>query len=150
MIVEYNLNLNRLFEVKILHFIEIISFDTLYRNLYIPCNDNIVCWWAYFYRQTDGQTYHHYMWSSTATKKWKLWLMKWVDGLGVRSIPHNNISTTAYYFFNITNYPERERERERGQWAVHYTSPQSFIITFSFFVGLTTLGPSVNFDLLVY
>ena len=56
MIVEYNLNLIRLFEVKTLHFIEIISFDTLYRNLYIPCNDNIVCWWAYFYRQTDGQT----------------------------------------------------------------------------------------------
>ena len=28
--------------------------------------------------------------------------------------------------------PERERERERGQWAVYYSSHQSFIITFSY------------------
>ena len=34
---------------------------------------------------------------------------------------------------------KRERERDRGQWAVWYTSPQSFILKFSFlFIGLKT------------
>ena len=30
---------------------------------------------------------------------------------------------------------ERERERVRGQWAVYYTSPQSFMITCFYFFG---------------
>ena len=40
-------------------------------------------------------------------------------------------------------------ERERGQWAVFYTSPQSVIITI-LFVAFPTLGTLVNFDRLVY
>ena len=39
-------------------------------------------------------------------------------------------------------------ERDRGQWAIYYTSPQSFIISVQF-IGLTTLGTLVNFDSLV-
>ena len=34
-----------------------------------------------------------------------------------------------------------------GHWAVYYTSPQSFIISFSLLVGLTTF---VEFDWMVY
>ena len=33
----------------------------------------------------------------------------------------------------------------RGHWAVYYTSPHSLIITFSLFVGLTTLGTFIEF-----
>ena len=32
----------------------------------------------------------------------------------------------------LTLTAERDRERERGQLAVYYTSPQSFIIMFSY------------------
>ncbi len=37
-----------------------------------------------------------------------------------------------------------QRERDRGQWAFYYTSPQSFIIAFSHL--LASLGTSVNSD----
>ena len=40
--------------------------------------------------------------------------------------------------------------RERGQWAVYYTSPQSFINNVFLFVGLTTLRTLVNFDWFVH
>ena len=33
-------------------------------------------------------------------------------------------------FICVQNVRKRERERERRQWAVYYTSPQSFTITF--------------------
>ena len=33
----------------------------------------------------------------------------------------------------------------RGHWALYCTSPQSFMITLSYIVGLTTLG-TLNFD----
>ena len=36
---------------------------------------------------------------------------------------------------------------KRRQWAVYYTGPQSFIITFSYSLALNNL---VNFDWLVY
>ena len=35
--------------------------------------------------------------------------------------------------------------RERGQCAVYYTSPQSFIITFSYFFGSTTIRNCIAF-----
>ena len=39
-------------------------------------------------------------------------------------------------------------QRERGQWAIYYTSLQSLIISFQF-IGLTTLRTIVTFDSLV-
>ena len=42
-----------------------------------------------------------------------------------------------------------ERERERGQWAVQYTSPKSLKKNVFLFVGLTALETLVNFDWLV-
>ena len=44
----------------------------------------------------------------------------------------------------------QESQKERGQLAVFYTSPKSFIITFFLFVGVTTFGTSVNFDCFVH
>ena len=41
-------------------------------------------------------------------------------------------------------------QREKGQWAVYYTSPQSFFNNVFLFVSLKTLGNLVNFDRLVY
>ena len=41
-------------------------------------------------------------------------------------------------------------QRGKGHWAVYYTCPQSFIITFSYsFVGSTNFGTILNFDLFV-
>ena len=47
-----------------------------------------------------------------------------------------------------TNTLKVQTQRERGQWAVYYTGPQSFMITFSY--SLTTLVNLLNFDWLVY
>ena len=37
------------------------------------------------------------------------------------------------YDYSLFVYTDKNpRQRERGQWAVYYTSPQSFTITFSY------------------
>ena len=38
-------------------------------------------------------------------------------------------------------------QRKRGQWAVYYTSPQSFIITFSYLLAQQLWGLLLNYDL---
>ena len=38
----------------------------------------------------------------------------------------------------------------RGQWAVYYTSPQSFILTFSYSFVYQLWGISLRFDLLIH
>ena len=43
-----------------------------------------------------------------------------------------------------------QREGERRHWAVHCTSPQSIIITFSYSLAQQFWGLLVNFDWLVY
>ena len=53
------------------------------------------------------------------------------------------IDTSADRYNNI--------QEGRGHWAVYYTSPQSFIITFFLFIGYTTLGTlSESFDWLIH
>ena len=37
-----------------------------------------------------------------------------------------------------------------GQWAVYYTSPQSFILTFSYSLPLQNLGLLLHFDWLIH
>ena len=39
---------------------------------------------------------------------------------------------------------------ERGQWAVFHTSPQSFIVKFSYLLAQQLWGLLLNFDWLVY
>ena len=43
-----------------------------------------------------------------------------------------------YFFFKTKMY--RVAERVRGKWAVYYTSPRSFIITFSTSLAQQILG----------
>ena len=51
----------------------------------------------------------------------------------------------------ILENAEREREGTmREQWAVYYTSPQSFCNNVFLFFVLTSLGILLNFDLVVY
>ena len=49
----------------------------------------------------------------------------------------------------IFNSSTAQYQRARGQWAVYYTSPQSFFYNVFLFVDSTTLGTLVNFDWLV-
>ena len=47
--------------------------------------------------------------------------------------------------FDMFAFVQIKPDRESGQVAVYYTSPQNIILTLILFVGLTTLGTLVNF-----
>ena len=51
---------------------------------------------------------------------------------------------------NIYMIKANYKQRESGQWAVYYISPQGFFLITFLYVGVTTLGTLMNFDWLVY
>ena len=57
---------------------------------------------------------------------------------------------SLFEYIHEVFFSERERERERGQWSVYYTRPQSLIQTFSFSLAQQLWGLLANFDWLVY